>query len=351
MWLNLNKLLPLKRNEAVGLDIGSFSVKMIKLNKNKGQYSVSHAKLVPIDDYGANKELREINTVNAIRQCLSTADVQTNFAVCGVCGSEVNIRDFTFPSLEADEIGGAVNLEAEQICPFNIKDGTVDYQLQPKDGQNVKGFFVAATNSVINTKKRHANNASLDCVMMDVDGLALLNCFNECMQGEYNDITAIVNIGNLYTTIAIENKDKLPFVRDIAFGGHDIIKTIAADFNLSSEAATRVIIAHGDSSQIQPGFEASLEKACRKLSINITETFRYYKAQKKVSAIENVFVCGGFSLVKNFAAMLGRQLGTNVVVWNPFNRISCQADADSRQLLQESGPALAVSAGLAMRSI
>jgi hypothetical protein len=38
-------------------------------------------------------------------------------------------------------------------------------------------------------------------------------------------------------------------------------------------------------------------------------------------------------------------------LWNPFDKIRCDAGQACEVLLQKNGPAMAVAAGLAMRSI
>jgi Tfp pilus assembly PilM family ATPase len=48
---------------------------------------------------------------------------------------------------------------------------------------------------------------------------------------------------------------------------------------------------------------------------------------------------------------LNNHLPAAVVLWNPFEKIRCEADRSCEEILQKNGPAMAVAAGLAMRSI
>ena len=74
-------------------------------------------------------------------------------------------------------------------------------------------------------------------------------------------------------------------------------------------------------------------------------------AQEKSGFVEKVFVCGGFSLVKGFVELLDNQLPTAAVLWNPFDKIAQDKHLQGKEVLKENGPAMAVAAGLAMRSI
>jgi Tfp pilus assembly PilM family ATPase len=55
--------------------------------------------------------------------------------------------------------------------------------------------------------------------------------------------------------------------------------------------------------------------------------------------------------VEGFVELLNNKLSAEVVLWNPFDAIDCDAGQGCREVLEKDGPAMAVAAGLAMRSI
>ena len=154
--MDWRRLFRLEQSEVLGVDIGSSAVKTVRMRKGKGSSSweVTAAGMVKIADGTTSDESqREINTVRAIRECIESAGIETQLAVCSVCGPDVAVRYFRFPSLPSEEIEGAVLLEAEQVCPFNVDDSAVDYQLVGEQtGDGVSGVLVAATNEVIRRK-------------------------------------------------------------------------------------------------------------------------------------------------------------------------------------------------------
>jgi type IV pilus assembly protein PilM len=373
---------------------------------------------------------RKINTIRAIHECLKSTGTRRKLAVCGVSGPEVAVRDFEFPLLDAEEIPGAVRLEASQVCPFNIDDGAVDYQLialrkstkgrpakgspgeltaesqgQPQvsvpanipegpdahsqvsvDDDNgstefaevkTKGILVAATNKLINNKIQFAKEAHLKCVLMDVDGLALLNCFNKLANKNENlqagKTIAILNAGASNMTIAIMGANGRPFIRDMAYAGDDIIEQISIEKNMSTESVKEKLFNNSQIPQVhqgkpnggmtrptdgdEPGY--SLEKvdqaipygACRKVIDDVAETLRFYSAQVKSTRADRIFVCGGFALAAGFVELLSSQLGIEAVFWNPFEKLRCEEGQQYQNIFKERGSAMAVAAGLAMRSI
>lgn len=347
------RLLRRGQEQVVGLDIGSVAVKMIELQKSRSGWSVTAAGIADIASQpaGDNDGNEEINTVRAINECLQSTKIETRLAVCGVCGPEVAVRPFKFPTLPLAEIEGAVLLEASQVCPFNIEESAVDYQVIPDGKDFVTGVLVAATNNLIGRKRQAAEKASLSSALMDVDGLALLNCFNGYEKPKTGKTTAILNVGNSYTNLAIMGDNNVPFVRDIAYAGDDIVKEVAGEKDISPEAVIKLLSGGDDSSSAGSELGDSLGKACAKLITDVTETLRYYSAQEKSAAVEKIFVCGGFALVKGFVELLDSKVAAKAELWNPLGQERCEGGSRCRDILQKHGPAMTVAAGLAMRSI
>jgi len=343
--------LEIENREVFGLDIGSSSVNAVQLLKKGKKWVIKAAGRATIAPN--QEEDDQTNTVNAISQCLKSTGIRTRKAVCGISGPEVAVRDFQFPSLSREEIESAIHFEAAQVCPFNADDTTVDYQLIERGRDDVRGILVAATNELINYKTKLAKKALVDCVLMDVDGLALLNCLSEC-EDIAEQTTAVLNIGCSYTTLAIlggRDVSAMPFIRNVSYAGNDIFRAIAAENNMSEEAVREILFGGKEAKERPNAFEESFEKACDKLIVDVTESLRYYTAQDKSSFVEKIFVCGGFAMIEGLVDLLDRHLPSKVILWNPLEKLLCVGDKSCEKILREDGPAMAVATGLAMRSI
>ena len=335
------------KTEILGLDIGSSSVKAVRLCKDESGYSVAAAGFAEIEvSEDTNKNL---NTIKAIRECFELVGNRTKLAVCGLSGPEVAVRDFEFPSLSTSEMDGAVLFEASQVCPFNAADSAVDYHLIPNGDDKTRGILVAATNSLITGKVNIAKEAALKCVLMDVEGLALLNCFTGLPGNSDKSTIAILNVGGSGTTVAIIGGNGRPFVRDMTFAGNDIVKQIAADKGMSTEDVKSIL--SGESTTAQTELNGSLGNACQKLIVDVSNTLRYYATQEQSTRVEKICVCGGFALTDGFVELLNSGLGVEAVLWNPFEKIPCDTSPQFKDICDKTGPAMAVAAGLAMRSV
>jgi len=354
-------MLNFTKTELLGLDIGSSAVKVVRLRKDDAGYTVTAAGIAEIAVSEEDNNHQKINTVKAIRECLELTGRKMKLAVCGLSGPEVAVRDFEFPSLSTSEMEGAVLFEASQVCPFDAADSAVDYHLIPNGDDKTRGILVAATNALIKSKVQLTKEAALKCVLMDVEGLALLNCFNGLADEPEKPATAILNVGGSHTTVAIMGNNSRPFIRDMTFAGDDIIKQIATDKDMSAEDVKGILSGSGlaslrqeesgDSTASQIDLNDSLEKACQKLIVDVSKSLRYYATQEQSRPVEKIFVCGGFALTKGFIELLNSRLGAETVLWNPFEKVRCDTAQRFGDICSKKGPALAVAAGLAMRSV
>lgn len=338
-----------QKQQVFGLDVGTSVIKLVQLHRTEDGFSVLGAGMVFVEN--PNDEThRDANFSKAIRQCWQMAKLKNKLAVCGVCGQDTAVRHFSFPALLPEEVEGAVELEAKQFCPFNTDEGVIDYQVVAGSEKEIHGFLVVAANKILREKRGFVSGASLSNVLMDIDGLALINCMKYC-RGDETGTSAILNIGNEYTTLAIIGEDDLPFVRDINFGGRAVIEQITVENQFPREVVEKVLRGEEKQPDIQDKILINLETACHKLISNVTETLYYDAVRRKSEIVNKIYLCGGFSLVDGFYDLLKTKLPTETVLWNPFDRITCPQGLDCYDLLRKNGPAFAVAAGLAMRQI
>ncbi len=352
MNFNWKQLIEINNEEVVGLDIGSFSVKMIQLQKNDGGFSIVAAGKADIDCPPSEEDVEghDKAAVRAINECFKTANSGAQLAICSLCGPEVAVRPFKFPSLPPEEMQGAIMLEAAQVCPFNFSDSVVDHQLLSTGSEGMKGVLVAATDRLIRKKQSLAEQAGLKTALVDVDGLALLNCLKEWSNVGQGKIAAALNVGSSYTTLAIIGADNLPFIRDIAYAGRTIIEKLAASIAVEPLELQKMFASGQIAQDLRPKIAENLSIACQRLIDDISETLRYYAANEK-TFVEEIYLCGGFSIVEGFADLLKTRFTAEVKLWNPFENISERIAPHCRDFLKKEGPAMAVAAGLAIRQL
>jgi len=350
--LNWKKLLKLDGGDVFGLDVGSSSVKLVQLERNDNGFTAVAAGKMSIEaNESEEKIVRDLKAVRSINDCCKVAQVKSKYAVCGQCGPDVAVRYFKFPTIPDEEIPSAVALEAEQVCPFNVDEGVLDYQLIPGSSNSIRGVLVAATGKSVKRREKLVKEASLVPVLMDVDGLALLNCLYECVGCENDQALSVLNVGHKYSVLVIAGQKTVPFVRDINHAGEKITSLLAEETHLNKNKISEILFDNEGTEEESLLLQTSLEDACKVLIDDVKGTLRYYGAQKKLMQIDTLYVCGGFAQAKGFVETLNKNLPVKVVLWNPFDKIALKEGCSGENLLKTEGPSLAVATGFAMRSI
>lgn len=351
-----------KKTDLIGLDVGSKAVKLIRLRKTARSYSVTAAARSDIQRSGdAEAGGPEAQCVEeAIRRCIATAQVRERFAVGGVAGAEVMVRGFKFPPMPLEAVDQAVLLEAQSVCPLEMKNSVLDYQLVGS-AQDIQkdtnprpqcGLMAAAAERLVQQRSLQMTKSGLKPVLMDVEALALLNCLNELNMIESHVTPAIIDLGYSKTSIIIYGHNGLPFVRNLNMSAGSMLRQISQEQAMDEQALHEVlrnVQDGGCTKEKRNSVLLSLNNAIRPLVTTINETIRFYTMHEK-NAVGRIFLCGGCSLISTFAEMLTDALPIETGFLNPLDYMQWETPA-SAQELKTCGPALAVAAGLAMRTI
>ena len=351
-------LLNRQKIELVGLDIGTAAVKLVHLDKTADGYTLIHASAEQITLCPNDEKQQQRNRAAAVRSCLSKANLRSKNIVCGVSGPEVVVRSFTFPPLPAQAVEQAVQMEARQVCPLDMQQSVLDYQLiandptqSPSKVQPRHGVMAVATQRVIQEAQRLVTEAGAKPVMVDVNALVLLNCINEIIPLNPQETVAVIDVGGSQTNVIIYGHDGLPFVRDINIAGARIVQQISKATNTAEKEIWQIFAQEPSPTQLDNEFLLALNNAVVPLAGAVNETLRFYSFQEKKSVVDRIFLCGGFALIDAFVEFLTDALSVPVEMLNPFSIIQNNSGTDRNETLKRNGPVFAVAAGLAMRTL
>lgn len=348
------------RKDVFGLDIGSTHIKSVQLIREDDKYKILSAGREKITIKGKDTRSKIAGLTSAISRCIKSMNIKTKYAICGVSGPQVAVRPFRLPALEDEEIEAAVTFEADQVCPFDKGQFIVDYDVlynsnyddPPADSdpiEGVMGVLVAATIDIIGSRNQLVRGSSFNCVLLDADGLALLNCLSECDQVEAGQTVGIIDVGSTITNLAIRGNNDLPFVRDISHAGAEIINNVAAARNISSDEVIDILY---NNQSYNDDIRGHLAQASGKLIEDISETLRFSVAREG-HAVDKLLICGGFAQAKGFVELLDKNLQPAVSLWNPLTKLqySNSARGNTKDIIEKYGPSLALASGLGMRKI
>ncbi|MBN1913551.1 MAG: pilus assembly protein PilM [Candidatus Omnitrophica bacterium] len=305
-----------KNDTSAGLDIGTHSVKAVKLKFNQNE-----AELQGFNITAVGQSLPQALKASASALSVTSANISLS-------GPSVIIRYAEFPRMQAVELKQSLKFEAPKHIPFSVNEVNLDaHILKPSLADNKMLVLLAAVKKdFMNQRIKAIQDAGIRVAFVDIDSLALVNAFNYNYAKEQESLKhralALLNIGNSMTNLNII-EDKLPYLsRDIPIGANNF-------------------------KQEDKGTTGASDALFSNLAAQIRTSFDYYESQS-ASTLAKIFLSGAGSLSAGLKEALAGILRIEVEYWDPLKKIKIDKKIESQGLKERSGQ-LAVAIGLALR--
>ncbi len=325
----------------VGLDVGSSAIKVVLASApRKGAVQLLKYLLEPLSD--------ETNPVRqaALQRVLTTLGVKEGEVRMAIAGQDIVTRLLTLPQLSETELDSAIRFEGETHIPFPLDEVALDRQvLERLEGNKMRVLLVAGKKEAIQRRVALATTCGLKPVLLDVEALAVTNAYLADQETTPEAVTtALVHIGAHYTNVVILRQGQLcSFTRDLNFGGQDLTKTIAEQFNLPPAEAERLKCEPGERQQ---EVAAALQRGLEVLVGDLRLSFDFYETQLE-DTVARVLVSGGTALLPQLPGFLQEQLGLPTTVWSPVRWLT----QDGQSVPASLASRLAVCVGLVVRDL
>lgn len=246
-----------KPKKAIGLDVGTHSVKAVQMSRSGGRLCIDEVGCAILDRGLINSD-PVLAHANAVRQALFPMMVNQALVVGALAGQTVVIR---YPRLTVkgkDSVEEAVQREAGQNIPFDLSEVFLDWHTLEESGEGdqrqLRVLLVAAKHEVISSRVQIYQAAEVQCGVLGVDSLALSDAAESCGFLRPNETVALINIGLTSASIHFVKDGKSNFIRDVSWGARELIQAVAKDRRCDFEEAERQL---QDASQEHPIAEAA----------------------------------------------------------------------------------------------
>ena len=352
--------------DLLGVDIGSYSVKLVQLKAAGNKYSLLKSAILPLP---ADIVYQEINPVekrqitgSLIKNYITKEKVSTKFTASSVSGSSVIVRYVKFPKMTKEELSKSIQFEAEPYIPFDIKEVNLGFYILGdvvEEGQKkVETVIVAAKKDLVQTKIDILQDAGLTPAIVDVDAFALESCYGINKEPEVQEIVIVVNIGANVTNIVIIEGGISRVVRDIFIAGNAFTKSLQRNLGCDFQTAESLkktygllVTAEEKESALKESKEAlqvssALTTVAHDLLSEVHRSIDFFYSQRgEQYAINRVVLSGGGSQLKNLDKYFLQELKLTTEKLNPLNKV------DKVNELLTSSTELGIAVGLATRSL
>lgn len=357
-----------KKNQLVGLDIGSHSIKLVEIDDSKKGLILKNFGIIglPKDAIveGAIKEM-EI-AADAIRTLYKNLDVKNKNIATSISGFSVIVKKISISKREESELETSIQEEAEQYIPFDISDVNLDYEIltspegeegeeaeeskESKDSGLMDVMLVAAKKDIIEDFESLIHLAGLNPVVMDVDAFALQNAF-EISSEDTSGCYAIINIGAEELGInAIKNGVSI-FTRDSSYGGSQITEAIMSKFDISYKEAEKIKLGGTKMDKDKGALEEIFTTMVSGWVQEIKRALDFLSTTYPDENIGKILMSGGAYRIPGFIKYLEMETDIPIEELNPFANLHINEKIFDPRYLSYIAPQAGVAVGLALRSV
>ncbi len=331
-----------KTGETVGLDIGSYSIKVTSILKEVTGKTLAAYNIKRIPSNGKTVKLEQY-----LDEALKEVDLHPERVNLSVSGANVIVRFINLPKMNRDQMENALTFEADKYIPFDVNEVVMDFLIlgdAPEPGQ-MRVLLAAARRESVEAKVKLVEKLGLSVNIMDIDSFAMFNAFLEANPVIEESGKAMINLGYSQTNVLV-SIGKIPcFMRQIQIGGKDITETIAKNAGITFDEAEEMKLRadEQDKEKITQAMATVMDDLIREIQLS----FGYFD-NRFGKGVSELYCCGGVIYQPGVLDYLSEKIGIQVKNWNAAKGMKV-AENLSLQDIDVVGPQLAVSIGLALR--
>ncbi len=332
-----------KEKNFVGIDIGSSSIKIVRLVPNRDN------KKMQLSDF-ADIAFEEQVSTDQIKRAVDEALKQTNIpkdseAVFNIPNNSAITRFIVMPKMNHDDLRKAIGYELEKYIAFDTKEAVYDFRilddLQTKEG-HLKVLLVITKKETVDERVKAIEDAGLIPKVVSIDSVVIPNTFYLNHIDKKDKNIAIVNLGSRLCSISVVKGGISNFMRDIAIGIENIVSLVSEKLEMNKTDIINSIM----KPELQSNdFKDIINSVLSNLLNELYLSFDYYETQFETS-IDEIYITGGLSQQPGLIDFLSSNLGISVNKLNPLLNLEVAAELKSK--IDSKKDIMAVSIGLAL---
>ncbi|PKN25982.1 MAG: pilus assembly protein PilM [Deltaproteobacteria bacterium HGW-Deltaproteobacteria-21] len=353
-----------KKNQLIGLDIGSHAIKLVEIEDSKKGKILKNFGMIGLPREAiVEGSIREIEIVSsAIKNLFKNLKIKNKNVATSVSGYSVIVKKISIAKREDSELESTIQEEAEQYIPFDIHDVNLDYEiLSAEEDQSAESeektqsglmdvMLVAAKKDIVEDYVSLLQITGLNPAVLDVDAFALQNAF-ELSSEKTDECYALVNVGAEELGINVIKNGVSIFTRDSAFGGFQINEGIMSSFEVEYDEAEKIKLGgvkleEKDRGKLEEVLTSVISGWVNEIKRALDFLITTYPDQN----IEKVLLSGGSCRIPGFQKYLEMQIDLPVEELNPFSGLQINEKVFDPKYLSYMAPQAAVAVGLALRS-
>lgn len=335
-----------RRRRAVGLDVGSGSIKALVAERRGSEVVVVGHGMTAVE---AGSDSRHIT--QAIHATLAAAGSEGAPVIAAIGGPEVVIRQVALPPLPPAKILPALEIQHRELGLLPPGEAVMDAQVlrRSKDAGSTEVLSVSAPKALIDERRRLLQQAAVNVQTMDVEPLALLNGALHLTGLEVGELLVLLNMGRNSSVLCLFSEQGPVVARYLEVGAESFSEQMRVAFGLSPYSTESFI-------RTLPSTEVGrVEAACRDIVDRIAEDIRlsltFYRTEYDRESLPR-YAFGGWTDLPQVSRWIADRLGLGgpMELMDPFKAVDIKSPQSTPEI-RALGPQFLQAFGLALRGI
>ena len=354
-------------SSAVGIDIGSSSIKVVEVKKKDGRAMLETYGMIGLGPYADTDVGRVTNLpvekiTEALKETLKQSGVTTTSSAISISVQSSLIFTIEIPpNVKDSEMSQIISTEARKYIPVPITEVNLDWFTLPQK----ETTFEEANNPDFKSQQREKKEVLVVAIQKDaiakyrsvVEGCKLdtdffeIEIFSSIRSNFEHELSLVLlmDFGASRTKLSIVEFGTVKSFHIITRGGADITDSISKSMGIPFGDAEKMKKEFGLYGNPNEKSLADIIKIHTDYIFSETNNVLLDYEKKYNRAISKIIFTGGGSLLKGLKEVAENNFKSGVEIGHPFRKVGAPVFLD--KVLESTGPEFAVAIGLALRKL
>lgn len=342
--------------QVIGLDIGTASVKVVQLRREKEKIILDTYGEVALGPYGGMKigqgvRLGEEKIAEAVSDLFKEAKVTARDAVVAIDPSAAYVSLVKVPKVGDDELRTMIPIEARKYIPIPLTEVQIDWWHIPStvklgdNNQTLSVVLAAVNNNTLVSYDKLVKKLELKNVEYEIHGYSLLRS----SPTHTHKMVMYVDIGAQITTLSLVFQGIVLDMHVISRGSQDCTTQLSKALSIpmdTAEEAKRTFGYKGDTAN--PYMKDIVELSSYPLFGEVARLSLMYE-RKYNQTIEGIILAGGGSRVPGMLSAYSKTVHIAGRLVTPFERV--EVPEFLSEMIERIGPSYAAAVGCALKKL
>ena len=339
-----------KEKNLIGVDLGSYAIKIVELKKHKNAFIVKNIGFqeLPEDVIVEGKVIDFTAVVDTLVEAFKKAHCSHKNVITALKGYGVIAKRIDMNVDDIKNFNETFRWEANQYIDFDPNTMNVDYQMLETDKETgaTPVIMAVAKKDLISDTRFIFDTAKLNLMVIDLEIFALVNLF-EYNYPEKTDLVCIIDMGHERVHMVFVERGQYRFSFDIDMGAKNLIELLKQMYDMSYEETLNLL---KDKEKLDNDTQSQglINQFYERLGQAVGNILR--SVQKEAGKdVSSFYLCGSGVYLPGLKEYLDSILTSTTEYFNPFEKMEIDSGVDDT-LIESNLYSFNVAAGLALRS-